>query len=52
MKGEIQTDGKTLWINDKFGCVLRINCMDALKEDNVPIAVDIKLIGTMTDVTR
>lgn len=50
--GELVTDGKTLWINDENGCVLRVNCMDILKDDMKPVVVDIRLTGDMTDVVR
>ena len=52
MIGEIITDGKTLWINDENGCVLRVNCMDILKDDMKAIPVDIRLTGDMTEVIR
>lgn len=52
MIGELVTDGKTLWINDENGCVLRVNCMDILKDDMKPVVVDIRLTGDMTDVVR
>lgn len=56
MIGEIVTDGKTLWINDEHGCVLRVNCMDILKDilkdDMNPVVVDIRLTGDMTEVIR
>lgn len=52
MIGEIVTDGKTLWINDEHRCVLRVNCMDILKDDMNPVVVDIRLTGNMTEVVR
>lgn len=50
MIGEIKTDGKTLWINDETGCILRVNCMDMLKNDMKSIVVDIHKNGDMIDI--
>lgn len=52
MIGEVITDGKNLWINNESGCLLRINCIDIVKDDMKPVVVDIRLTGDMTDVVR
>lgn len=51
MIGEIITDGKKLWINCEDGCILRVNCMDILKDDMKPVTVNIHSNDNMTNVT-
>ena len=51
MIGEVKTDGKTLWINSAEGCILRVNCMDMLKDNMESIVVDIHTSDDMIDVS-
>ena len=50
--GEILSDGVTLWINTEAECILRVNCMFALKENMEPIPITIHKTGGLLNITE
>ena len=52
MIGEIVSDGKTLWINSDKECILRITCMDIIKNDMNPIPVNIHKTGELLNIMK
>ena len=51
-KGEILTDGRTLWINTENGCILRINCINELSANRKSIPINIHKTGELLNITE